>query len=115
MSTPAQREKRRQPRYILVHPARVSDAARKGEGEISFDTRDLSVGGAFLRSDLLFEIGEELQLQLDLPDGVFNTRGRVVHVIREPEEGSVPGMGIAFEHLGDRDRERLRSFVTTAR
>jgi hypothetical protein len=96
-------------------PVTVSDARRSGLGSLSFDTRDLSVGGAFLRSDLLLEVNEDLEMCFELPDGVpVKVRARVVHVVRDPEQGGVPGMGVAFRNLSNQDRERMRIFLSTA-
>jgi uncharacterized protein (TIGR02266 family) len=94
-------------------PITVSDAANKVEGHIEFNTGDLSVGGAFIRSDLLFEVGEELQLDFALPDGQqVRARGRVVRVARDSGDDVIPGMGIQFVALTDADRDAIRALVT---
>ena len=81
----------------LELPITVSDAANKVEGHIEFNTGDLSVGGAFIRSDLLFEVGEELQLDFAMPDGrLVRARGKVVRVARDSGDDVIPGMGIQF-------------------
>ena len=108
----AGREQRAHPRKALELAVVVADSENRVEGTISFDTRDLSVGGAFLRSDLLFEVGEELDVAFQVPGGPsVRARGRVVHVVRDPAEGGVAGMGIAFSHLSERDREAVRRFL----
>ncbi len=97
-------------RRELELPVRVGDRDNRVSGTIRFDTRDLSVGGAFLRSDLLFEVGEELRLEFQLPGGPsVHARGRVVHVARDREVAA--GMGIAFSNLSERDREAVRAFL----
>jgi len=104
---------RKHPRSDVELPVTVSDAANKVQGHIQFDTHDLSVGGAFIRSDLLFEVGEELTLVFQLPVGhTVRARGRVVRVARETGDDQMPGMGIAFAHLTDRDREAIVQLVT---
>jgi hypothetical protein len=66
----------------------VSDADSKARVGIRFDSADVSGGGAFLRSDMLFEVGELLVLQFALPNGASpragascglaaSTRGRI--------------------------------------
>jgi Tfp pilus assembly protein PilZ len=94
-------------------PITVSDAANRVEGHIEFNTQDLSVGGAFIRSDLLFEVGEELQLDFTLPDGrQVRARGKVVRVARDSGDDVIPGMGIAFVALGEGDRDAIRALCT---
>jgi hypothetical protein len=90
----------------------VEDAANRVRGRIVFDAQDLSVGGAFLRSDLLFEVDEELDVEFTLPPGhKVRARGRVVRVSRERSGGEMPGMGIKFIGLSDADREAVRAFI----
>jgi Tfp pilus assembly protein PilZ len=92
----------------------VSDAANKVDGTLQFDTQDVSVGGAFVRSDLLFEIGEELTLAFALPSGhAVRARGKVVRVSRETgTDGPAAGMGIQFTQLPDADRDAILALVT---
>lgn len=76
---------------------------------ITLDSADVSEGGAFLRSDLLFEIGETLHLEIPLPDGpTIKTRGRVVRVRR----AGTGGMGIEFLGLSSQDRKALTAGLT---
>ncbi len=110
---PAHGNLRRHARSQLELPITVSDAANRVEGQIDFNTQDLSVGGAFIRSDLLFEVGEELQLDFTLPNGqLVRARGKVVRVARDSGDDVIPGMGIAFVTLADSDREAIRALVT---
>jgi len=78
----------------------------KVAGSISFESSDLSEGGAFLRSDLLLEEGELLNVEIALPAG-RNVRAtaRVVRTTRGAETGA--GMGIEFVRLADSDRKLL--------
>lgn len=72
-------------------------------GAMALDARDLSEGGAFLRSQLLFEEGELLTLAIPLPSGkTISATGRVARV--EHNEGEEPGMGIKFVELPEDDR-----------
>lgn len=105
-------EQRAHARRVLELPVLVNDAGNRVHGAIRFDTRDISLGGAFLRSDLLFEVGEELHVEFQLPDGLLvRARSRVVRVARG-ESGAEAGMGIAFTLLSDRDREAVRDFLS---
>ncbi len=114
MSARVRRDARKDSRTTLELPVVVSDAANKARAGIRFGTSDVSVGGAFLRSDLLFEVGELLSLEFQLPDGrAIRAQGRVVRVSRDASKDRVPGMGVEFVQLSPQDRaaieERLES------
>ena len=64
--------------------------------------------GAFLRSDLLFEVGEMLVMEFDLPGGRhIRTQGRVVRVARGGAKDRFPGMGLEFIDLSPDDRAAI--------
>jgi c-di-GMP-binding flagellar brake protein YcgR len=108
--SPIRRDTRRHTRSTLVLPVLVSDAASKARVGIRFDSADVSVGGAFLRSDMLFEVGELLLLQFALPDGrPIRARGRVVRATRENDEERerYAGMGVEFVELSAEDRDAI--------
>ena len=114
MSTPSGRSNlRRHVRSAVELPVTVADSTNSVDAHIQFDTQDLSAGGAFVRSDLLFEVGEELSLTFQLPDGKqVKARGRVVRVARETGDEGVAGMGIEFVDLPDADRDAILALVT---
>ena len=100
------RTPRRHPRVEVAVP--VSIVSRGGRaGTIVFDTRDLSLGGAFMSSRLLLELDEELELELSLGETRVLVRGRVIHVVRE----GATGMGIEFTRVADADRDAIRRFL----
>jgi hypothetical protein len=103
------REMRRFDRKRAEFPVTVRAAGSKVEGAIHLDSADLSEGGAFLRSELLFEVGEVLELEIPLADGqVAKASGKVVRVARTPDpSGALPGMGIEFTKLSPQDRRAL--------
>ncbi len=95
-------------RWQCEVPVTIIDETHRASGHLQFDTHDLSVGGAFLKSTFLFEVDEELVLEFELGDRRVRARGRVVRIAR----GSPPpGMGIAFTELTDPDREAIKTFV----
>jgi len=107
-----QREMRRHDRLLTELPVVVTDRANRVEGGIRFDTADFSAGGAFLRSDLLFEVGEVLDIEFELPSGRgIQVRGRVVRVSRESSDERIPGMGIAFVDFATEDRAALEAHL----
>jgi len=107
--------KRRHERHAVELPITVSDAANRVVAMIQFSTHDLSTGGAFIRSHLLFEIGEVLSMQFSLPDGrAVKLAGKVVRVARDTGDDVVPGMGIQFVDLSDTDRDALGRLAADA-
>lgn len=102
---------RRSLRKAVRAQVRLGDES--GLGDIYLDSRDLSNGGAFIASDILFEIGEELDLELTLPESQtrVRARGRVVWVNRRDEGDEVPGMGVQFIDLSDEDKAALAEFI----
>jgi hypothetical protein len=108
--SPIRRDTRRHSRSTLVLPVIVSDAASKARVGIRFESADVSSGGAFLRSDILFEVGELLMLQFSLPDGrSIRARGRIVRATREVDEDRerFAGMGVEFVDLAAEDRDAI--------
>jgi len=83
-----------------------------GAGELLFDSADLSTGGAFLVSDVLFEQGEVLSLSFVLPTGsTSRCEARVAGVRRFPSQGQAAGMGVQFLGLAELDRRALEAFI----
>jgi len=106
------RDMRKHSRRTLELPVLVSDAANRVKAGIRFGSSDVSTGGAFLRSDLLFEVGEILNLAIELPPPASRpivARGRVVRVSRGTTADLLPGMGIEFVDLSPADRAALQS------
>jgi Tfp pilus assembly protein PilZ len=109
------REMRRFDRRRAIFPVTVRTAGGKTDGAIHLDSADLSEGGAFLRSELLFEIGDALELEIPLPSGQeIKATGRVVRVSQSRERDSVPGMGIEFIQLSLADRRTLATALAAA-
>jgi c-di-GMP-binding flagellar brake protein YcgR len=104
-------ERRAHARRNLELPVLVNDAGNRVRGSIRFDVRDLSLGGAFVRSDLLFEIGEELEVEFQIPEGpLVRAVARVVRVAREPLDDA--GMGITFSRMDEDDKDAVRAFLS---
>ena len=102
------RDTRKHPRVDLEVPVLVSDIAKKVRKPIRFASADVSGGGACLRSDLLFEVGEVLHLEFDLPGGHrIRADGRVVRVSRGGQKDKHAGMGREFVDLMPDDRAAL--------
>jgi hypothetical protein len=100
----------------LELPVVVMDASHRARGSIRFPSADVTAAGVFLHTDLLFEIGEVLAVQFQLPGGRgVHARGRVARVhrreSREPRDRAA-GMDVDFVEISPDDRaaiqERLR-------
>lgn len=106
--SPRPRNVRRFDRKDALIPVVVRAEGNKIEAGVRLDTADLSEGGLFLRSDLLFEVGEDLTLEIPLGDGkVAVARGRVAWVTRGSGKKAAAGMGIEFARLSVEDRRAL--------
>jgi c-di-GMP-binding flagellar brake protein YcgR len=102
------RDTRKHVRAELEVPVMISDVAKKVRRPIRFSTADVSGGGVFLRSDLLFEVGELLTMEFDLPGGHhIKTQGRVVRVARGGVKDKHPGMGLEFVDISSDDRAAI--------
>jgi c-di-GMP-binding flagellar brake protein YcgR len=77
----------------------------KVAGQLQFSSGDLSEGGAFLKSDLLLEEGEIVNVDITLPGGQgIKATARVVRTSQDQNSG---GMGIQFVRLAESDRKSL--------
>jgi hypothetical protein len=105
---PRPRNVRRFDRKDALIPVVVRAAGNKVEAGVRLDTADLSEGGLFLRSDLLFEVGEDLSIEIPIGHGeVTVARGRVAWVTRGSGKKATAGMGIEFARLSSHDRRAL--------
>lgn len=106
--TPRPRHARRFDRKSALIPVVVRAEGNKIQAGVRLDTTDLSEGGLFLRSDLLFEVGEDLTLEIPISEGKVTTaRGRVAWVTRGSGKNAAAGMGIEFARLSAHDRRAL--------
>ncbi len=107
-------EQRRHPRHSLQ--VRFTGRDRQGLGELHFTGADLSVGGSFLRSEVLLELGERLELTFEVP-GVprpMQCGATVAWVRRFPEPSQPGGMGIEFNQMSEGDRQMLAEYLRSA-
>lgn len=103
--------KRKFRRKMLKVEVRIRDES--GHGEVVFDTHDISIGGAFLRSDLLLELGETLDIELPLKAGKpLQVKARVVRAVRAGDLKSGPGMGIEWVNPSQELRDALTGFLS---
>jgi uncharacterized protein (TIGR02266 family) len=83
--------------------------------QIRFETQNVSQGGVFIESDLLYDEGEIIWLSFTLPGAMeIRTRGRVVWVkkdVSEDDPEDRPGMGIEFLDLSTAERAALEGYL----
>jgi Tfp pilus assembly protein PilZ len=110
---PGRREQRKFERKPAELAVTVRAAGNTIEAGIQLDSLNVSEGGAFLRSDLLFEVGDVLHLEIPLPEGpVVKATGKVVRVSRTRGKDGTAGMGIEFTRLAMSDRRAITVSLT---
>ena len=108
-------------RQFLRRPVKVEFRVRNADdvmgGEILFDAVDISVGGAFLRSSYLLEIGERLEVNFTLSESgaLIHTSARVVWVTPHEEAKGEAGMGLEFLDLSEAERKAITEYVRAQR
>ena len=104
---------RRYTRYPIGVNFKVREDDQASSGEVLFDTINVSAGGAFLRSELLLEVGIEVEVTFTLPnsDKTLSTKARVAWVTRGSAGKREPGMGIEFTELTEEDKEMIESLI----
>jgi len=105
---------RRYSRYPLRVKFTLSSPDEKRHGEILFDTLNISEGGAFLRSEILLEVGTSLALEIENPE-LRNTpiQAKVAWTTRgKPGSNNPdPGMGIEFVNLPNAGRAAIGKLI----
>lgn len=74
---------------------------------------DISEGGLFLSTYRSLPVGSAVEIEFSLPGSgtPLHARGEV-RWLREHSTGQPQGVGIAFDHLEEDDRERIHRFCT---
>ena len=104
---------RRFNRYPLSVEFKLCDSSDPVHGEILFDTINVSAGGAFLRSDLLMDIGAKVDVTFAVPGQAdsFTTSATVVWVTRGKSGRREPGMGIEFTGLDEKSKAVIDNLI----
>lgn len=88
-----------------------------GDRSIVAVTKDLGTGGLFLRTRERLAAGQDVQLIVDLPGSpkvAVRAAARVSRVVpAERDSHLVPGVGLHFERISQRDRAKVARFVET--
>lgn len=108
--------KREFPRTSISIDVRVTQIGLESVGELVFETGDLSPGGAFLKSELLLEVGDQVELAFELPGEprTICARAAVVWATRAERQEKFPGMGVEFTQILEGDETALKQFLKRA-
>lgn len=82
-------------------------------------TRNISAGGFCLNMDERLEIGDRLQIRMELPsEKIIHAKGKVVWIsefeITGRGDKKTYDTGIVFTEIGNEDREEINKFVLTS-
>ena len=104
---------RRYNRYPIAVEFKLRDSSDTLHGEILFDTVNVSAGGAFLRSDLLMDVGGEVEVSFTVPGEAqaLTTTATVVWVTRGHTGRREAGMGIEFTGLNDASKAIIDNLI----
>jgi uncharacterized protein (TIGR02266 family) len=111
------REKRKYPRI----EAKVEVVFRTREDLVTEYTKNISLGGMFLKTDKPLDPNAEVELNLVFPDGLgeFKVSGRVVRVmsVSHPSDPGrqIYGAGIRFVNPNPEMLEAVENVVETSR
>ncbi|MCS6899049.1 MAG: PilZ domain-containing protein [Myxococcales bacterium] len=97
-------EKRRHPRRRARLPLKIH---RKGADPFAAESVDLSVGGLFIQAEGGVSFGEELEVELELPELGLTRLPAIVRWIR------ADGFGVQFGLLGARHTHALANLVSS--
>lgn len=107
-------ERRTSSRLPCRTPVRIYAAPDDPELSFTLDSADFSPQGIFLRTELLFPVGEWLDLELAIPGRAQPVRGRG-RVIRVNPSRKAPGPGVAVRLPGlSREEQSALARMTVA-
>ena len=104
-SRPVEKENRAHPRYEVEAEADLS----AGASQSSHPIQNLSLGGICIRTPILEEVGQPVDVVLRLPDRELSLSGEVVWVNRTPPQD----VGIRWTDLDEDRRGVLRRYLET--
>lgn len=104
-------------RFMRVHPSVLATrVATRDLSQVGILVENISLGGAYLRTDKPLPLGEPLELELVRPGqpALVRINGRVVSTLRQERAVTIdrpPGMGVSFGALDEATRESLRALI----
>ncbi len=104
----------REKREFIRIPVDVEFSVQDGAGEhglLFFAGRNVSIGGAFLSSDILFDPGTLLFVRFTLPDEEKPIQADAVVAWVSVGDETEAGMGVRFEAMGAHSQRAIERFV----
>ena len=83
----------------------------RGKKAVALHTSDVSFKGLFVRTDDPPALLSLVRLKVALFDREFEAHAMAVHVVRDPDEGRAPGVGLQFWGLSGPNRSAWDDFV----
>lgn len=96
-------ERRRSDRKKLIVDVKFED----GDATAIANTRDIGIGGLYMRTDAELEPGDEISVEMTFAGGEFNAAGVVAYT--DPGEG----VGVRFRNLSEKDETLLKQELET--
>jgi uncharacterized protein (TIGR02266 family) len=100
------KESRQHPRVSIAVEVDVASGSNFYAGR----TRDLSLGGLFVETDVGLPIGAQIEVKLRLPSGSFKTPCEVVWQLSD--RGHTIGVGVRFLQLSQAARRAIETFMS---
>jgi hypothetical protein len=105
-------ETRRYTRRAIAAEFVLHDQEGASGGQLAFDATDISEGGAFLRSELLLDVGDIIDVRFRLGGGAEHAvRARVAWVSRGKGGKGDAGMGLEFTEIDANARAAIATFI----
>jgi uncharacterized protein (TIGR02266 family) len=99
------KESRHHPRVSIAVDVDVASGSNFYAGR----TRDLSLGGLFVETDVGLPIGSQIDVRLNLPSGTFKVACEVVWQLTD--KGHTVGVGVRFLQVSAAARRAIESFM----
>jgi uncharacterized protein (TIGR02266 family) len=100
------KDNRQHPRVSIAVEIDVASGSNFYAGR----TRDLSLGGLFVETDVGLPIGSQIDVKLKLPGGTFMVACEVVWHLSD--KGHTVGVGVRFLQLSAGARHAIESFMS---
>jgi uncharacterized protein (TIGR02266 family) len=99
------KESRQHPRVSIAVDVDVTSGSNFYAGR----TRDLSLGGLFVETDIGLPIGAQIDVKLKLPKGTFKVPCEVVWQLAD--KGRTIGVGVRFLQLSTAAKKSIEGFM----
>jgi len=101
------KESRKHPRVLIAVEV---DLGASGSNFYAGRTRDISLGGLFVETDVPLPIGTKLDVKLKLPKSTFTLPSEIVWMLTDREKQTV-GVGVRFLELSKAAKRAIESFM----